>query len=509
MEPEKVFINEIEKRALEWVATSPQISEVRSRENFLNKEELDRLQTIMEEHSYPLNFSRAAQAFIAYSVRKVPLPGLFYNTGLLRFLSITLGSLLVFSFLFSLSGMLSEIILPEALLVVPLLVLIQFRIKKLREPDYSTYSKPRRTRRKVKGPETENGLLPLKKGLYRHEPAGGVQNLAFSPDGNLLVFGSESGQIWLTDARSGKINSELYYPYGDMKNLFFSPDGRLLFASSALGDFTVRVWNVKTGQEEACLLHDAAVPSLTLSPDGCWLAAGGEETGLYFYRTKDWQRVFATEEISNIRALLFGPDEGQLLITTARRDLLVWDSRTRKTLKKFDFEQDIDFLVLSPDKKYLGLKSLLGDLQVLQTADWKKVYSGTLADIHTAGEALVLDGHSGCLWAGFGQQESDCGVLGLDFSQEGQTRVYKTRLPVGALAIDPQQQLIAAGCGDYSGSQYTAGQIWLFNRNSGDLKSWMLSSGPVWDLAFSPDGKLLAVGDDSGLTVWDVEQYQS
>ena len=509
MEPEKEFINEIEKRALEWVVTSPQVSEARSREGMLSKEELDRLQDIMEKRSYPLNFSRAAQSFIAFSLRKVPFPELIHNAGRLRFLSIMLGSLLVFSFLFSLSGILTEIILPEALLVVPLLILIQFRIKKLREPDYSTISKPRRRRRTVKGQETENDLLPVKKGLYRHEPASGVQNLSFSPDGKLLAFGSESGQIWLMDTGSGKITSEIYYPYGDMKNLFFSPDGNTLFASSALGDFTVRVWNVKTGSETACFLHNAAVSNLALSPDGRWLAAGGEETGLFLYRTKDWQEVFETEEISNIRALAFGPVEGQLLISTARRDLLVWDVRTQKTLKKQTFEQDIDFLVLSPDGKYLGLKSLQGDLRVLQTSDWKEIYSGTVQNIHAAGPALVLKNRSRRLWAGFGQMEDDCGVFGLDFTQGQQAQVYPTRLPVGALALDPQQELLAAGCGDYSGSYYAAGQIWLFETDSGELKSWMLAGGPVWDLVFSPDGKLLAAGDDSGLTVWDVEKYLS
>jgi WD40 repeat protein len=86
--------------------------------------------------------------------------------------------------------------------------------------------------------------------------------------------------------------------------------------------------------------------------------------------------------------------------------------------------------------------------------------------------------------------------------------VFKTRLPVGALAVTPSQKILAAGCGDYSGSLYASGQIWLFDRDSGDLKSWMISGGPIWDLAFSPDGKLLAAGDDSGLTVWDVEKYQ-
>jgi len=73
--------------------------------------------------------------------------------------------------------------------------------------------------------------------LEKHN--GGVEYVAFSPDGARIVSGSWDKTIWVWNAETGEV-------VGGLHPFTFSPDGTHIISGS--WDQTIRVWNTATGE---------------------------------------------------------------------------------------------------------------------------------------------------------------------------------------------------------------------------------------------------------------------
>jgi WD40 repeat protein len=79
---------------------------------------------------------------------------------------------------------------------------------------------------------------------------------------------------------------------GGVNSVAFSPDGKRLASSS--GDYTVRLWDVETGQPlgEPLKGHDNNVMSVAFSPDGQHLASGSTDSTVWLWDVDlhSWQQ---------------------------------------------------------------------------------------------------------------------------------------------------------------------------------------------------------------------------
>lgn len=94
--------------------------------------------------------------------------------------------------------------------------------------------------------------------------------LVFSPDSNLLTISSKSGSfIWevSTQAKLAEISDSSIY----ISSLAFSPDGTLI-AGTDLTNYTVHLWDSKTGEILANISQDAWPSNLEFGSDGRLLA---------------------------------------------------------------------------------------------------------------------------------------------------------------------------------------------------------------------------------------------
>jgi len=125
---------------------------------------------------------------------------------------------------------------------------------------------------------TGQELLTIEAVCGQAHPVIGFMYLAvLSPDGKYvatcsLETGEQAIQLW--DAQTGQLLRTLRGHTSNVCWVAFSPDGERLVSGS--DDQTVKLWDVATGLETLSLRTDSSLMSVAFSPDGRRIAAGGK-----------------------------------------------------------------------------------------------------------------------------------------------------------------------------------------------------------------------------------------
>ena len=163
-----------------------------------------------------------------------------------------------------------------------------------------------------------------------------LNSLAFSPDGEMLAGGSESGEVVLWKLGEGDNTPQIFptHDQGEVNDLAFSPDGHLLAAGSEgapVGDVSsLELWDVATGQSlwPAAPDQPEEVNNLIFSPDGTMMVTNAynaktERNGLAIWDVASGRLIGWLGEGGG-SSLLFSNDS-ETLFTTDRRSILMWE----------------------------------------------------------------------------------------------------------------------------------------------------------------------------------------
>jgi WD40 repeat protein len=189
-----------------------------------------------------------------------------------------------------------------------------------------------------------------------------VRSMALSPDGKLLASGLSGGNIELWDLTTGELRGEVKAHEYFTSSLAFSSDGKTL-ASACEGEDVVKLWDVATIKLAQTISAGDNVYSLAFNPDDKMLAAGlgGAIKMLDLSRGKE-MAAFRSDNADAITQVVF-TSQGRYLISGSQDGTIqVWEVATGKRIETvgstYSWEPDhhgqVSSLALSPNKKMLA-----------------------------------------------------------------------------------------------------------------------------------------------------------
>ncbi|OAI41123.1 hypothetical protein AYO40_03840 [Planctomycetaceae bacterium SCGC AG-212-D15] len=332
-------------------------------------------------------------------------------------------------------------------------------------------------------------------GLYLR----GHTNIAFSPDGLWLASGGESDdQVAIRDAANGRILRTFPHDRGELSRVAFHPDGKLLAANGSGND--VKIWNLTTGQEQATLRgHGRPVINVAFSPDGEKLASISE--GKESWEIKVWD-VRSSQVLRTLggvygRTLAFSPDSLHLA------------AANREEVKVFDLASGAIVV------------RLRGHTAAINSVDYgpdgRRIVSGgedqtvRIWDTSTGEELLMFRGHrEGVKSVAFhpgGQlvaSVSDEKVKMWDATTGQEARALRGPHYLYSLAVDPKgPRIILIGS---TGLDDKTSVAQLCDMNLGRA---VRAFPGVFDSAFSPGGRRLALAEINQIRVIDLRTGQN
>ena len=266
-----------------------------------------------------------------------------------------------------------------------------------------------------------------------------IEDVRFSPQGDYLaVLLADSRIIMLDVPKTGM--RETYGPAGSITAIVFSPDGRFLGAGCFTG--RAQLWQVDTG-----------LP-------------------LHLPRAHQGGAVWD---------VAFSPDSTRFLTGSADPVIQVWDTATGEAVETLEFQGKTAYgLAVSPDGRFLALAQPTGDVEVFLASDWKRMAYNyrhqfapafTVAFSPTDPQILASGGNDGI-------------VRLADVERRQIIHSFQHHAPVYRIAFSSNGQLLATGLGD--GSIY----LWRITDET-PLEAFIAHTYTVTGLAFGPDNRYL------------------
>jgi len=320
---------------------------------------------------------------------------------------------------------------------------------------------------------------------------GRAPDVAFAHDSKQIAIGGDMNTVRLWDVESGKEVGQVGGHGGPVTSLALTPDGKVLYSQS--GDGTLRRWNAATGKELARIALPASVNRVAISPDGKTAAFAGRDKAIRLHDLVADKELRTLDGHNDGSALVVFSADGTLLAsrTRAESSIKIFNVATGKELRTIAVpveekpQGDILLelvsgsrnnslgLVFSPDGRLLASNGPKGTLCLFDTATGKEA------------RRIAMPRQ---------------GVNSFAFSPDSRmlaTENSDTTLSLWEVATGEERLKLGEAPQRPAGNRFMMG---TFFRSGVPT-----TSGAVPGVAYSPDGRLIAIRGPVGqVRVWDV-----
>jgi serine/threonine protein kinase/WD40 repeat protein len=353
--------------------------------------------------------------------------------------------------------------------------------------------------------------------------------LKFSPDGRTLVGDAKEfseGTLAAWDLTGRPLAPFPQESVGYINDLAFSPDGMLLATSGVQS--RVNVWDFANRAVRFRFDALGRIYSLAFSRDGRRLISGGTDGAIRLWDLPRQARIglFPDPKDRELKGVVFAPD-GQSIVSSTGDEIQVWDKEPRPPAATLESHQQWGWPVVSPNGRWLvtaGIETEASSAKVwdLDSNEQKRPrFHLEHRDQKALPGAFSSDGSHFALCAvdpGWTINIWDTAPWANAIESVPPSLSFTNDFDAGSICFSPDGKILALAGLHFPGMPSGTSTQHLAFHEVGSGKKVHLLEGPdvqemegepATGVAFSRDGRLLAVGYASGwIRLWDLRKQR-
>jgi len=312
-------------------------------------------------------------------------------------------------------------------------------------------------------------------------PDDGITEVLYSPDKKTLIGMHWDGNIHFWDLDTGTIKFSIKNYTRNAYALAYATDGKTLASTAGDG---IALWDIETRTQQLTLMKQQkgakSIAALAFSPDNRTIASGDWNGIVNLWDTTIGENIRTLKgHTDDVRSVAFSSD-GKLLASAGNDHAIhIWEVKTGEQIHVLEEERERAFSVaFSPDNLTLASGGFNGVIRFwdVVTGEQKmmipKTGNGFSIAYSPNGVLLATTGMTVKLWHAKTGEE----MLKLDYN----LKILDTQVQLAGR--DPEKMI---------------GIMRDFQKNMMNMAE---------NVAFSPDGKTLAVARSDGpINLWDIE----